>query len=737
MSKKLPIFIGFLILGLFVWLSLTSYSPVRYVLTRLNNIFYDIELRMHLWVHPKLAQGQVVIIDVDDLSLKELGRWPWPRSLLGKLVDQLKQQGVVVVATDMMFSEADVNVVSTVLNSLTTKNLATPELITALNQISPDFEQDGLFANSLRGMDSVLGMVLLPSKQQQGVLPPPLLTLTPQQSKELSILKAWGYISNVSVLESAVKSAGFLNVFPDGDGVIRRAPLLMRYQDEVYPSLALEAARRYLLINQVSLETPYYGSTVRLEGIKLGRLFIPTDEKGQALVPFIGRSFTFPYYSAVNVLRGKIPENALQGKLAFIGTSATGEGDIKATAVEKVFPGVEIQASLANGILTQYFPYTPPWAKGAELVFTVVIGILGALIFPYLGPIMVSALMVSIPIFFVGFLFLEEWVWHKTGFIVSTLIPTALIVVLAIFNIIYGYLFEARKRKQLKGMFGQYVPKKHIDAMLKAKGNFGMLGDDREMTVLFADIRGFTSISEGMKAPELKEMLNFFFTPMTELIFDHKGTIDKYVGDLIMAFWGAPMKDKSHAHNALAAALEMHEKINKMAPELASHGWPRIDMGIGLNSGIMSVGDMGSKFRRNYTVLGDEVNLASRVESLTKYYGVHIMTTEHTQANQKGFIFRQLDRVRVKGKQEGINIFEVVNKAKNLTPDLQQELEEHHRALSCYFEGRFDEANEVFTKLHDIYPDTKIYKLYMERLATFKETPPPPDWGGIYTHTSK
>lgn len=737
MSKKIPILIGLLILGLFVWLSITPYGPVRYVLTRLDNIFYDIELRIHLWVHPKIAQGPVAIIDVDDLSLKELGRWPWPRSLLGKLIDQLKQQGVVVVATDMMFSEPDINVVTTILDTLNTKKLSTPELVTALNQISPDFEQDGLFAQSLQGLDSVLGMVFLPSKQQQGIMPPSLLTLTPQQAKQLSIPKAAGFISNVSVLETAVKSAGFLNIFPDGDGVIRRAPLLFRYQDGVYTSLALEAARRYLLINQIELDTPYYGDSIRLEGIKLGGTYIPTDEKGQALIPFIGRSFTFPYYSAVNVLRGKIPPHALEGKLVFIGTSATGEGDIKATAVEKVYPGVEVQASIANGVLTHYFPYTPPWAKGAVLVFTVIIGLFGAFVFPYLGPIMVSALMVSIPVAFVGFLFAEEGLWNRTGLIVSTLIPTALIVVLAIFNIIYGYLFEARKRKQLKGMFGQYVPKKHIDAMLKAKGNFGMLGDDREMTVLFADIRGFTSISEGMKAPELKEMLNFFFTPMTELIFDHKGTIDKYVGDLIMAFWGAPMKDKGHAHNALAAALEMQEKIHKMAPELASHGWPPIDMGIGLNSGIMSVGDMGSKFRRNYTVLGDEVNLASRVESLTKYYGVHVMTTEHTQAGQKGFIFRHLDRVRVKGKQEGINIYEVVNKAKNLTPDLQQELEEHHRGMSCYFEQRFDEAAEVFTKLHDTFPETKIYKLYMERLATFKETPPPSNWDGIYTHTSK
>ena len=737
MSKKLPIFIGLLFLGFFIWLSITTSAPVVYVLTRIDNIFYDIQLRIHIWSHPGALKTNVAIIDVDDASLKELGRWPWPRSLLGKLVEELKQDGVVVVATDMMFSEPDVNTVNTILNALDAKKLTTPDISSALNQIAPEYEQDGIFAHSLQDLDSVLGMVLLPTRQQQGILPPPLLALTPVQAKDLSIPKASGYISNVPILEAAVKSSGFLNIFPDGDGIIRRAPMLMRYQNVVYPSLALEAARRYLLVNQIELVAPNYGDKIRLEGVQMGKSLIPTDERGQALIPFMGRSFTFPYYSAVKVLRKEIPPHALEGTLVFIGTSATGEGDIKATAIEKVFPGVEIQATIANGILTHYFPYKPAWAKGAELVFTIVIGFFAAIIFPYLGPIMVSALMVSIPLAFVGFLFVEEWLWTQTGFIFSILIPTVQIVVLATFNIIYGYLFEARKRKQLKGMFGQYVPKKHIDAMLKAKGNFGMLGDDREMTVLFADIRGFTSISEGMKASDLKEMLNAFFTPMTEVIFKHKGTIDKYVGDLIMAFWGAPLKDKSHAHNALAAALEMQETILKMTPELTSRGWPKIDMGIGLNSGMMSVGDMGSKFRRNYTVLGDEVNLASRVESLTKYYGVHVMTTDHTQADEKSFAFRQLDRVRVKGKNEGINIFEVVCRHKQVTPELRQELEEHHRAMTFYFDQHFDEANTLFGDLHHAHPDTKIYKLYLDRLATYKETPPPKDWGGIYTHTSK
>lgn len=257
------------------------------------------------------------------------------------------------------------------------------------------------------------------------------------------------------------------------------------------------------------------------------------------------------------------------------------------------------------------------------------------------------------------------------------------------------------------------------------------------MTVLFADIRHFTSISEGMKASALKEMLNSFFTPMTEIIFKHRGTIDKYVGDMIMAFWGAPLKDKRHIRHALAAGLEMQKKIIAMAPEIEKRGWAKINMGIGINSGVMSVGDMGSKFRRNYTVLGDAVNLASRVESLTKHYGVDIMTTENSATGQTGFIFRQLDRVRVKGKQEGVNIYQLVCDKAAQDSALEAELLLHHQALNLYFAKQFDASEALFQQLHQAHPDTKVYDLYLERIAVFKTTPPPENWDGVYTHTSK
>ena len=337
-------------------------------------------------------------------------------------------------------------------------------------------------------------------------------------------------------------------------------------------------------------------------------------------------------------------QRCVSRKIIFVGTSATGLGDIKATAIENAFPGVEIQATIADGILSDNFSYKPPWSLGAEVFLTVVLGALFAWIFPYLGPRLLSIMIILIPM---ALMFANNELWEKSGLIISIFVPIVLTAVLALINMIYGYVFETRRREHLKEMFGQYVPSRHIVEMLTASGSagFGMYGEDREMTVLFADVRNFTMISENLSAAQLKELLNAFFTPMTEVIFKHRGTIDKYVGDLLMAFWGAPLRDKRHAQHAISAALDMQSKLKELRSALKESSGHEIHIGIGLNSGIMSVGDMGSKFRRNYTVLGDAVNLASRVESLTKYYGA-VMSDRIYGNESKDFYFPKIDRVR-------------------------------------------------------------------------------------------
>jgi adenylate cyclase len=735
MSKRIPIIIGLIILALSVWVQLTSFSPIRATFARLENIVYDLQLRTKLFAHRKFSESPVVIVDIDDTSLSKEGRWPWPRSKLADLVYHLHQQGVVVIAFDVLFPEKQTNIIDSILNQLKKESLTGSDITKALQELHPYFDEDAKFAKSLTTIDTALGMTFFPKNITQGKLSAPLLTLNTPAEKQLGFILAPGYIADIPELESAAKNSGFLNVFPDADGIVRRVPLLMRYQDGLYPSLALNAVRLYLLSNIKLITAPYGDDSIRLEGIELGDHTIPTDTQAQVVIPFVGNSYTLPYISATDVLHDNTPTNALQGKIVFVGTSATGLGDLHATAVQGVYPGVEIQASIAYGILMNTFSYKPAWAIGAEILITVVLGLLFIFTFPYLGPRTLGLLIIIIPIILI---MLNNIVWEKTGLIITILIPLILPVILAIVNILYGYLFETLRREHLKEMFGQYVPEKHIDEMLKASGkNYGLLGEDREMTVLFADIRNFTTISEPLAAAQLKDLLNDFLTPMAEIIFKYHGTIDKYVGDLIMAFWGAPLKDKKHAQHAIAAALDMQTMVKKLHSEFKARNLPEINIGIGLNSGIMSVGDMGSKFRRNYTVLGDAVNLASRIESLTKYYGVKIMVTESTQQEQKNFVFRQLDKVRVKGKKTGIAIYEVVCKQNELTDVLRQELELSHQALELYFKQQWKQAHALFSQLQKEHPNTLFYQIYLNRIIAFEVTPPPANWDGVYVHTSK
>jgi adenylate cyclase len=733
MNKRISFIIGLILLSLAIWLQTTSVDVVRQLIVRLNNIGYDMQLRARLYAHFEKPKSPVVIIDIDDKSLQAEGRWPWPRTKMAELLKRLQDEGVVVVAMDIMFAEDEANPGRSIIALLNQKNLNNPAMNSTLEAIVPLLDHDAQFAQVLAQQDTVLGMTFLPRKEISGMLPTPVYTLKTKAEKDLDFIQADGYISNIAPIQIAAKNAGFINVYPDSDGIIRRVPLLMRYKDNLYPSLALGAVKLFLL-EDINLITANYNGSSQLESVKLGSHTIPTDALAQILVPFRGKSFTFPYISATDVLHKNIQPNSLAGKVAFLGPSATGLGDLRATAVQGVFPGVEIQATIANGILEDIYFYKPEWTKGAEIAITIFLGLIFTFLFPYLGPRTLTILAITIPLLMV---FLNNLFWVKTGLIIFVFIPITLTIVLAFMNIIYGYLFETRKRERLKEMFGQYVPEEHIDEMLKGSDSFALLGEDREMTVLFADIRNFTTISETMTASELKNMLNEFFTPMTEIIFKFQGTIDKYIGDLIMAFWGAPLVDKKHAEHAISAALEMLETVHKLKTVFAERGWAEVNIGIGLNSGVMSVGDMGSQFRRNYTVLGDAVNLGSRVEGLTKYYGVNLMVTEATQKDQKKFLFRQLDRVRVKGKKLGVAVYEVVCVKKNVTLELEQEINLSNRALNNYFNQQWEIAEKLFTELHSSHPHVKLYGLYLKRIKEFEAAPPAADWDGVYEHASK
>ncbi len=420
----------------------------------------------------------------------------------------------------------------------------------------------------------------------------------------------------------------------------------------------------------------------------------------------------------------------MANKIIFIGTSATSMGDLKASPIAPSFIGVEVHATIAAGIMDHYLPHIPAWGKGVTLFLTFVFGLSCAILFPLLGPVttFIAALV------FPGSLFLfKNWMMNNHLIVLSVIFPIIVILFLFILNIIYGYVAESRRRKEIKSSFGQYIPPEYIDIMLKKGASFELAGESKELSVLFADIRQFTNMSEKLTAPELKELLNLYLTPMTEVIFGNKGTIDKYVGDMVMAFWGAPIDDAKNAYNAVSCALGMQEKLaTDVNPSFRASNRPEIHIRIGVNTGIMNVGDMGSKFRKAYTVLGDEVNLASRLEGISKYYFLDILVGENTyNITKDDFIFRPVDKVKVVGKQKAIAIYKPMCHKEKATKEILTEVEIHSSALGLLQTRQWDEAETLFTQLQKDYPqNAEFYGVYLDRIKDYRLNPPNPAWEG-------
>ena len=729
----------FLTAGL-LWLQFARPVWSGDLLQRLELIAFDIRLRMVKDIAPgssaNEATTKVVIVDIDELSLTEHGRWPWSRAKVALLVERLAQTGAAVVAFDVMFSEPEANPAMEVASFLKKQGEGSHSLAAELARFEERFDRDRLFAESLSNKEVVLGYTFQPREPQRiGVLPQPLVVANPQVIPQSSLAAMRGYTANLPILVKAAIGSGFFSLIPDLDGVVRRAPLVARYNDQIFSSLALETLRHFLLVDSISLHTSQISGVETVESVDLaGFGSIPTDADGQMIVPYLGPTGSFPYVSASAVLAGTAPANQMQGAIVLVGTTAPGLFDLRSTPVQAVYPGVEIHANLIDAILGKRFLVQPAWSQGADFVVMMVAGLALALVLPFCAPLwqMLWALVVSV-VLVGGNLLL----WRQ-GLVLSLAMPLILTGLLATCNLAYGFLVESRSRRQLKGMFGQYVPPQIVQEMSENPQKYSFEGETRELSVLFADIRGFTTLSEALSAGDLKKLLNRYFTPMTRIIFETRGTIDKYVGDMIMAFWGAPVPDEHHAVQAIEAALRMLQETERLQRDFSEEGLPRIAIGIGINTGLMNVGDMGSEFRRAYTVLGDAVNLGSRLEGTTKYYGVGLVVGETTKAVAgEAFVFRELDLVRVKGKAQAIRVYEPVCRQGEAGEALQQELADYHRFLADFRARRWQEARAGFSRLRDGAPDRRLYAIYLERIEALVVDDPGEGWDGVYDRTEK
>ena len=736
-------------LGLVLLLAFLGHAAKYYrlpLVERLEAIVYDTRLALTM---PRTVDPRIVILDIDEKSLVEKekggeGRWPWPRDRLATLLDKLfDHYKIAIVGFDIVFAERDESSGLKVLQQLAQKELKdVAGFQSTLKQLQPQLEYDELFASHMRGRPVVLGYAFTAFEGEsgkKGALPAPVLPQGTFAGKIINFASFPGYSSNLAELQKSAASAGHFSLDPDSDGILRRVPMLVDFDGAYYEPLSLAIVRLILggqkIVPGYPTDKIWSRNYSGLEWLEVGPLRIPVDENVTALIPYRGKHGSFNYISAVDVLNERVDPAQLRDKIVLVGTSAPGLLDLRATPVQEVYPGVEVHANMISGMLDRNIKQKPPYVIGAEFVSLLVAGLAMALLLPLLNPF--KSLLVTLAVLVIV-LFTNLMVFHVGNLVLPLASGLLLISLLFALNMTYGYFVETRGKRQITGLFGQYVPPELVDEMARNPESFSMEGESREMTVLFTDVRGFTTISEGLDPKQLSQLMNEFLTPLTEVIYKHRGTVDKFMGDCIMAFWGAPLADPAHARNGILAGLEMHEALRKLKPEFQARGWPEIRIGVGLNTGRMSVGNMGSKLRTAYTVMGDAVNLASRLEGITKEYGADIIVGEGTKNAVPDVVFRELDRVRVKGKDEAVAIFEPFGMQGKVDKARLEEIKLYTQFLRLYRGQDWDQAELQLFNLQKQVPGSPLYsQTFVERISYLRANPPGKGWDGAFTFKTK
>ena len=707
-------------------------------LTQLERWAYDARVRLFL---PRTRDPRIVIVDIDERSLKAEGYWPWSRDKLALMIHQLfGRYGVRVVAFDTAFPEVDPNAGLPVLEAAARGELRDDAAFqTFFERIRPSLDHDRLFAEEIHKHPVVLGFLVSAQPERSAVLPPPAFPASALADAEYSYFRATGYSGNIAPLQGAATAAGHLYAALDPDGVTRSVPIFMQVGDDFYEALSLAVLRVYLGNASIKLERTIVASGTRNVGwmrsvnIGGGAVRIPLDERMAALIPFRSQG-SYRYVSATDVIRGTLGADELNDRIVLVGTSARGLVDVRATPALEDLPGVEIHASLISGALDNTVKSRPTETIAIAVLTILLVGIAFAVFLRRLSALAATLAVAGVLALLLG---VNAWAWQARNLVLPLAGPLVMLAGLYFLDVVWGYFAETRHRRLLTELFGTYVPKEIVAEMAEHPEEYSMHGQSLDMTVLFADIRDFTSIAETRTPQDLKDLINTFFTRMTLCIQDQRGIVDKYIGDAIMAFWGAPVRDAEHARHALECSLAMQKALRELDPLFEKKRWPALRIGVGLNCGTMSVGDMGSHLRRSYTVMGDAVNLASRLEDLTKEYGVGVLVSDNVVRAVQDFVYREVDKVRVKGRREGVAIFEPIGAEGEVRSDTLLEIARFHEALAHFRERRWNEAESLLNELAAAAPEVKLYRLYCARVAQFRAGPPGADWDGVFGFTPR
>jgi adenylate cyclase len=679
----------------------------------------------------------VLIVDIDEASLARYGQWPWPRTRVADLVTALTKMGAIVIAFDVMFPEPDRLSPAIAADSFKNLDEETRKKLQAL----PD--NDRVLAETISGARVVLGETGLPSvvRQSEEALPTTGVA-TLGEDPQPFLFEFAGLLRNVPALEQAAAGRGVLTISPERDGIVRRVPMVVIAQEATMPSLSFEILRVVTGSDTILVKSDRAGvKSVAVKGVE-----VPTDANGQLWVHF-ARHDPSIYVSAADVLDGRVPPQTVARKLILIGTSAAGLLDTKTTPIDRIMAGVEIHAQVLESMLTRSVLSQPNYAIGAELIAAILFGLL----IIWLAPLLAANMLLAVGILIVGLSVAVSWyfyVGHRLLIDFTYPLTSSLLIYLTI--VFSGFFREQAQRRRIRSAFGQYLSPVLVEQLAQSPERLVLGGEEREMTFMLSDVRGFTSISETYKNDPrgLTTLMNRFLTPLTNAILNRKGTIDKYMGDAIMAFWNAPLDDKAHRTNACAAALDMLDRLKILNGELEEEaqesGRPFMPLriGVGLNTGICLVGNLGSDVHFDYSVLGDSVNLAARLESQSKVYGFPIIAGAQTALAAKDeFAVLEIDFVIVKGKTEPESVYAIVGRKEIEATDEFRRMHALLAELLQRYRGRdWDGALQVIERRRRSQEAGSLgplFELYAERIEHFQANPPPDDWNGAYQLLTK
>src|SRR6202048_1874370 len=705
-------------------------APIEELRVRTFDTFQRIDPRV------KTAKP-VAIVDIDEKSLAKLGQWPWPRTRIADLVANLTKLGAVVIAFDIVFAEPDRLNPDVAADTIRNLDDDTRAKLRALPS------NDRIFADAMRRSRVVLGESWLPHviSEYDNTLPVTGLAMLGEAPQPF-MLDFPGLLRNVHVLEQAAAGRGLFTIKPERDGIVRRVPMIMQAQETTMPSLSFEMLRVATGTDTIFIKSDKAGiKSVAVKGFE-----IPTDRNGQLWVHFAHYDPSI-YVSAADVLEGNVKPETIARKLVLIGTSAVGLNDIKTTPVDPAMPGVEIHAQVLESALTRAVLSQPNYGIAIEFCAALVLGILVIAFTPLFGPIALVAVGSLFASLLVG-TSLYLYTQHRLLFdFTYPLLSTTSIYLTLIFT---SFVREQKQRRQIRSAFGQYLSPALVEQLAQAPEKLVLGGEEREMTIMFSDVRGFTTISESFKHdPQgLTKLMNRFLTPLTNAILARKGTIDKYMGDAIMAFWNAPLDDKEHQLNACEAALDMLERIEglnevrQLEAKEGGHPYIPINVGVGLNTGTCVVGNMGSDLRFDYSVLGDSVNLASRLEGQSKEYGFPIIVGSKTAlAVKERFAILELDFIMVKGKKEPEVIYAIAGREDTAHSGRFQRLRNLTiEMLACYRSRDWEGAMAAIERgrlAGEARSLELLYNLNEARIRGFQDSPPPEDWNGAFALLTK